>query len=71
MPEGAEGLPEDMVNGARGMRMRKGVAGQMKGTGMGMLMREVPEAGQGQWEDVEVRAVEVRVDTSWDTCTRD
>ena len=60
MPDGAEGVPEElmkMIRAAKGKWTRPGEPGQRRGMGTGMLMWKVPEAGEWQWDVLEVRAV--------------
>ena len=75
IPEEVEGVPEELVElikGAKEKRTRPGEPGRIKGMGTEMLMLKVPEAGQWQWDVLEVRAVEVQeAATSHNTGARD
>ena len=77
MPDGAEGVPEElmvMIRAAKGKRTRPGEPGRRKGMplGTGMLMWKVPEAGEWQWDVLEVRAVVAQEDdSSQSTMTRE
>ena len=73
MPDRAEGVPEElmvMIRAAKGKWTRPGEPGWRKGMGTVMLMWKVPEAGEWQWEVLEVRAVVAQeVDSSGGTGT--